>query len=80
MNSILKLQEESSNDSNPCNISPEEYFDSNIDLSSKDIGRPKETNAKVQKFKVIKIMLSFIIILYYEPFHIFNFLCRLHYG
>ncbi|XP_046395552.1 ankyrin repeat domain-containing protein 13D isoform X4 [Ischnura elegans] len=35
---------------NPCNISPEEYF-SDVDLNGKDIGRPKEINTKIQKFK-----------------------------
>ncbi|XP_049787191.1 ankyrin repeat domain-containing protein 13D isoform X1 [Schistocerca cancellata] len=35
---------------NPCNISPEEYFDSE-DLHGRDIGRPKEINTKIQKFK-----------------------------
>ncbi|CAH2015963.1 unnamed protein product [Acanthoscelides obtectus] len=45
--------EEYSNSSNPCNITPEEYFDKNIDLDAqgRDIGRPKEVNVKVQKFK-----------------------------
>nr|CAD7455802.1 unnamed protein product [Timema tahoe] len=37
---------------NPCNISPEEYFDETADLSGRDIGRPKEINTKIQKFKV----------------------------
>ncbi|CAG2057807.1 unnamed protein product [Timema podura] len=36
---------------NPCNISPEEYFDETADLSGRDIGRPKEINTKIQKFK-----------------------------
>lgn len=36
--------------SNPCNISPEEYFSRN-DLNGRDIGRPKELNTKIQKFK-----------------------------
>ncbi|XP_058807424.1 ankyrin repeat domain-containing protein 13D isoform X2 [Phymastichus coffea] len=36
---------------NPCNITPEEYFDPEVDLQNRDIGRPKEINAKVQKFK-----------------------------
>ncbi|XP_071443354.1 ankyrin repeat domain-containing protein 13D isoform X3 [Hetaerina americana] len=35
---------------NPCNITPEEYF-SDMDLNGKDIGRPKEINTKIQKFK-----------------------------
>lgn len=37
--------------SNPCNITPEEYFDANVDLHGRDIGRPKETTVKTQKFK-----------------------------
>ncbi|CAG5135373.1 unnamed protein product [Candidula unifasciata] len=36
---------------NPGNITPEEYFNSLIDLGDKDIGRPKEQAVKVQKFK-----------------------------
>lgn len=44
-------QNEFTNSSNPCNITPEEYFDSSVDLQSRDIGRPKEVNVKVQKFK-----------------------------
>lgn len=34
-------------------ITPEEYFDASIDLQAqgRDIGRPKEVNVKVQKFK-----------------------------
>ncbi|CAG9812412.1 unnamed protein product [Phaedon cochleariae] len=47
------FQEEYSNSSNPCNITPDEYFDCSVDLSAlgRDIGRPKEVNVKVQKFK-----------------------------
>ncbi|RZC34199.1 ankyrin repeat domain-containing protein 13D, partial [Asbolus verrucosus] len=44
-------QKEFVNSSNPCNITPEEYFDSAIDLEGRDIGRPKEVCVKVQKFK-----------------------------
>ncbi|XP_065155563.1 ankyrin repeat domain-containing protein 13D isoform X2 [Atheta coriaria] len=36
---------------NPCNITAEEYFDAGVDLHGRDIGRPKEVNARVQKFK-----------------------------
>lgn len=39
------------NVTNPCNISPEEYFDSSIDLEGRDIGRPREINTKIQKFR-----------------------------
>lgn len=35
---------------NPCNITPEEYF-SDKDLEDRDIGRPKEINTKIQKFR-----------------------------
>lgn len=35
---------------NPCNITPEEYF-SDIDLKGRDIGRPREINTKIQKFR-----------------------------
>ncbi|XP_019761053.1 ankyrin repeat domain-containing protein 13D isoform X2 [Dendroctonus ponderosae] len=44
-------KEEYTNNTNPCNILPEEYFDPQVDLGDRDIGRPKEVNVKVQKFK-----------------------------
>lgn len=49
----LLPNEEFSNSTNPCNITPEEYFDSSVNLEAqgRDIGRPKEVNVKVQKFK-----------------------------
>ncbi|KAL0272496.1 UNVERIFIED_CONTAM: hypothetical protein PYX00_005438 [Menopon gallinae] len=37
--------------SNPCKITPEEYFDPETNLDGRDIGRPKELTVKVQKFK-----------------------------
>ncbi len=37
--------------SNPCCISPEEYFGVDMDLQGRDIGRPKEMTCKVQKFQ-----------------------------
>ncbi|XP_046144166.1 ankyrin repeat domain-containing protein 13D isoform X1 [Osmia bicornis bicornis] len=43
--------EEYSNVGNPCNITAEEYFDPDLDLNGRDIGRPKEVNTKIQKFK-----------------------------
>lgn len=43
--------EEYTHSGNPCNITPEEYFDINCDLDGRDIGRPKEVNTKIQKFK-----------------------------
>ncbi|KDR18063.1 ankyrin repeat domain-containing protein 13D isoform X1 [Zootermopsis nevadensis] len=43
--------EEYSHIGNPCNITPEEYFDDEMDLKGRDIGRPKEVNTKIQKFK-----------------------------
>ncbi|XP_023723988.1 ankyrin repeat domain-containing protein 13D isoform X3 [Cryptotermes secundus] len=43
--------EEYSHIGNPCNITPEEYFDHTVDLKGRDIGRPKEVNTKIQKFK-----------------------------
>ncbi|XP_067009324.1 ankyrin repeat domain-containing protein 13D-like [Anabrus simplex] len=46
----INTTEESSIVGNPCNITPEEYFDV-ADLSGRDIGRPKEINTKIQKFK-----------------------------
>ncbi|GIY76254.1 ankyrin repeat domain-containing protein 13B [Caerostris darwini] len=36
---------------NPCHITPEEYFDPEVDLACRDIGRPKEISTKIQKFK-----------------------------
>lgn len=45
------ISEEFTNITNPCNLTPEEYFDPEIDLCSRDIGRPKEITTKVQKFK-----------------------------
>ncbi|XP_006818094.1 LOW QUALITY PROTEIN: ankyrin repeat domain-containing protein 13D-like [Saccoglossus kowalevskii] len=41
----------SSDPTNPTAITPEEYFDPNFELGERDIGRPKETSTKVQKFK-----------------------------
>ncbi|XP_022108825.1 ankyrin repeat domain-containing protein 13D-like isoform X2 [Acanthaster planci] len=45
--------EESSlaNPVNPTDIRPEEYFNADFDLSTRDIGRPKELSTKVQKFR-----------------------------
>ncbi|KAG7188154.1 hypothetical protein KM043_013373 [Ampulex compressa] len=43
--------EEYNNVGNPSNITAEEYFDPDIDLEGRDIGRPKEVNTKIQKFK-----------------------------
>lgn len=36
---------------NPCHITPEEYFNSLVDLGNRDIGRPIDQTAKTQKFK-----------------------------
>ncbi|XP_033627944.1 ankyrin repeat domain-containing protein 13D-like [Asterias rubens] len=36
---------------NPTDIKPEEYFDADMDLGTRDIGRPKELCCKVQKFR-----------------------------
>jgi hypothetical protein len=52
---MLLLQEEYNHVGNPCNITPEEYFDDAMDLKGRDIGRPKEVNTKIQKFKVVYI-------------------------
>ncbi|KAL5017031.1 hypothetical protein ScPMuIL_006620 [Solemya velum] len=41
----------SSQTKNPSCISPEEYFDKDIDLQGRDIGRPIEQSTKTQKFK-----------------------------
>jgi ankyrin repeat domain-containing protein 13 len=45
------FQEEYKHKGNPSNISVQDYF-STVDLEGRDIGRPKELNAKVQKFRV----------------------------
>ncbi|KAG8195274.1 hypothetical protein JTE90_028425 [Oedothorax gibbosus] len=36
---------------NPRSLTPEEYFDILLDLKGRDIGRPREVNTKIQKFK-----------------------------
>lgn len=36
---------------NPCSIKPEDYFDRECDLGSKDIGRPIDQTTKTQKFR-----------------------------
>ena len=36
---------------NPSHITPEEYFDSSVDLHGRDIGRPIEQATKTQRFK-----------------------------
>ena len=41
----------SSTSYNPGNISPEEYLSRLVDLGDKDIGRPLDQSAKIQKFK-----------------------------
>ncbi|KAH0561654.1 ankyrin repeat domain-containing protein 13D isoform X2 [Cotesia glomerata] len=43
--------EEFINVGNPSNITPEEYFDPEVDLNGRDIGRPKEVTTKIQKFR-----------------------------
>ncbi|KAL1140274.1 hypothetical protein AAG570_000206 [Ranatra chinensis] len=43
--------EEYSHFGNPCQITPEEYFDVEVQLGNRDIGRPKEITTKIQKFK-----------------------------
>ncbi|KAK9887875.1 hypothetical protein WA026_000180 [Henosepilachna vigintioctopunctata] len=50
-NSTLPPHEVLVNSTNPSNITPEEYFDPSVDLKGRDIGRPKECNVKVQKFR-----------------------------
>ncbi|XP_051172828.1 ankyrin repeat domain-containing protein 13D isoform X2 [Leptopilina boulardi] len=45
------VSEEFTNVGNPSNITAEEYFDPNVNLNGRDIGRPKEVNTKIQKFK-----------------------------
>lgn len=43
--------EEFSHVGNPCHITPEEYFDPDVVLGARDIGRPKEISTKIQKFR-----------------------------
>lgn len=47
------FQNESCSLNNPTNITAEEYFNPEVDLQGRDIGRPKEVAKKVQSFKVI---------------------------
>lgn len=49
--SAITTSEEFDNIGNPSNITAEEYFDPDVDLNGRDIGRPKEVNTKIQKFK-----------------------------
>lgn len=49
---FLTFQSETYSLNNPSNISAEEYFDQDVDLQGRDIGRPKEVTKKVQSFKV----------------------------
>nr|CAG4645559.1 EOG090X0784 [Lynceus sp. MCZ IZ 141354] len=46
-----KAEEEFNERGNPCHITPNEYFDADVDLDGRDIGRPKEQSKRVQKFK-----------------------------
>nr|CAG4651864.1 EOG090X0784 [Triops cancriformis] len=50
-NEAVSEEEYFQNPGNPCNITPEEYFDEDVDLGLRDVGRPKEQTTKVQKFK-----------------------------
>ncbi|XP_073985484.1 ankyrin repeat domain-containing protein 13D isoform X3 [Rhodnius prolixus] len=43
--------EEYSHAGNPCHISAEEYFNGDVQLGTRDIGRPKEMTTRIQKFK-----------------------------
>ncbi|KYM95175.1 PREDICTED: ankyrin repeat domain-containing protein 13D [Cyphomyrmex costatus] len=49
--STVATSEEFNSVGNSSNITVEEYFDPAIDLNGRDIGRPKEVNTKIQKFK-----------------------------
>lgn len=43
--------ENSTTSNNPCHITPEEYFNSLVELGTRDIGRPIDQTTKTQKFK-----------------------------
>uniref|UniRef100_T1HUF5 Ankyrin repeat domain-containing protein n=1 Tax=Rhodnius prolixus TaxID=13249 RepID=T1HUF5_RHOPR len=45
------IREEYSHAGNPCHISAEEYFNGDVQLGTRDIGRPKEMTTRIQKFK-----------------------------
>ena len=47
----MPIQEVNTTTNNPCNITPEEYFNSKISLEGRDIGRPIDQTQKTQKFK-----------------------------
>ncbi|XP_011701886.1 PREDICTED: ankyrin repeat domain-containing protein 13D [Wasmannia auropunctata] len=49
--STVAASEEFNSVGNSSNITAEEYFDPAVDLNGRDIGRPKEVNTKIQKFK-----------------------------
>lgn len=49
---LVIIQNATANLNNPNNITAEEYFDPEVDLKGRDIGRPKEISKKVQSFKV----------------------------
>jgi len=49
--STVATSEEFNSVGNSSNITAEEYFDPAVDLNGRDIGRPKEVNTKIQKFK-----------------------------
>lgn len=48
---VCILQEDKDWATNPGHVTPEEYFNPNIDLTGRDVGRPREISTKIQKFK-----------------------------
>lgn len=57
---VFVFQSESCSLNNPTNITAEEYFNPEVDLQGRDIGRPKEVTKKVQSFKVSSVDWCFI--------------------
>ena len=48
---FLIFQENARSSNNPSHITPEEYFNSLVELGTRDIGRPIDQTTKTQKFK-----------------------------
>ena len=53
LHTLFAFQEVSTYSNNPCSLTPEEYFDQNLDLGERDIGRPVEQATKTQRLKAV---------------------------